>query len=73
MSTAQPALRRFSAPYRAQSRPGPAEQPALDEQIRAAIAGVNFGSVSIVVQDGVIVQLERIEKIRPAKADPVKP
>ncbi|WP_425617483.1 YezD family protein [Anatilimnocola sp. NA78] len=65
--TTQPALRRFSAPYRAQTRPNQAEDPALDEQLLQALADVKFGSVSIIVQDGVIVQLERIEKFRPSR------
>jgi hypothetical protein len=32
--------------------------------IRSALAGLRFGSVQIVVQDGVIVQIDRIEKRR---------
>lgn len=39
----------------------------LEEQILAAVAGIRFGSVSVVVQDGVIVQIEANEKFRPAK------
>jgi hypothetical protein len=32
--------------------------------IRSALAGLRFGSVHIVVQDGVIVQIDRTEKRR---------
>ena len=66
MST-QPALRRFPAPYRDPTRPNQAEDPGLDEQILQAIAEVPFGSVSISIQDGIIVQLERSEKFRPTR------
>ena len=34
------------------------------QQIREALAGLKFGSVTIVVQDGVIVQIDRTEKKR---------
>jgi hypothetical protein len=34
------------------------------EQIRDALRGLRFGTVSIVVQDGVVVQIERTEKRR---------
>ena len=33
-------------------------------QIREALRGLRFGSVSIIVQDGVIVQIDRTEKRR---------
>lgn len=36
---------------------------ALD-QIRDALRGLRFGSISVVVQDGVVVQIERTEKKR---------
>ena len=36
---------------------------ALD-RIQAALRGVRFGTVTVVVQDGVVVQVERTEKIR---------
>lgn len=49
-----------------------AKEPALGEvardhelqQIRDALRGLRFGSVQIVVQDGVIVQIDRTEKRR---------
>ncbi len=36
---------------------------ALD-RIQVALRGLRFGTVSVVVQDGVVVQVERTEKIR---------
>jgi len=36
---------------------------ALD-RIRAALRGLRFGTVTVVIQDGVVVQIERMEKIR---------
>jgi hypothetical protein len=38
-------------------------QDALD-RIRAALRGLRFGTVTAVIQDGVVVQVERTEKIR---------
>jgi hypothetical protein len=34
------------------------------EQIRESLRGLKFGSVNIIVQDGVIVQIDRTEKKR---------
>ncbi len=34
------------------------------EKIREALQGLRFGSVSIIVQDGVVVQIDRTEKNR---------
>ncbi len=34
------------------------------QQIREALRGLSFGTVSIVVQDGVVVQIDRTEKRR---------
>jgi hypothetical protein len=34
------------------------------QQIREALQGLRFGSVTIVVQDGVVVQIDRTEKRR---------
>ena len=38
-------------------------EPTL-EHIREALIGLQFGEVSIIVQDGVVVQVERIERKR---------
>lgn len=37
--------------------------PALD-YIRQALVGLQFGQVSVIVQDGVVVQVERVERKR---------
>jgi hypothetical protein len=37
---------------------------ALLSQIREVLHGLRFGSVTIVVQDGVVVQIDRTEKRR---------
>jgi hypothetical protein len=34
------------------------------ERIQAALRGLRYGSVTAVVQDGVVVQVERTEKVR---------
>lgn len=34
------------------------------EHIRQALVGLQFGQVSVIVQDGVVVQIERIERKR---------
>ena len=36
---------------------------ALD-RIQAALRGLRFGTVTLVIQDGVVVQIERMEKLR---------
>lgn len=46
-------------------------QPATDAVLRrigAALAGIRFGSVLAIVQDGVVVQIERTEKMRLPRA-----
>ena len=47
-----------------------AERPrdALD-RISAALRGLRYGTVTAVVQDGVVVQVERTEKFRLEKRD----
>lgn len=49
------------------------DSPISDQElsaVRTALQGMLFGSILVVVQDGVIVQIDRTEKhrIRPAKA-----
>jgi hypothetical protein len=34
------------------------------EKIRVAVQGIRFGEVRVVIQDGVIVQIDRVEKQR---------
>jgi hypothetical protein len=36
---------------------------ALD-RIRTALRGLRYGTVTVVVQDGIVIQVERTEKIR---------
>jgi hypothetical protein len=38
-------------------------EPVL-EHIRRALVGLQFGQISLIVQDGVVVQVERIERKR---------
>ena len=48
----------------------PEPTPALDrvrdalDRISAALRGLKYGTVTVVVQDGVVVQVERTEKVR---------
>lgn len=44
-------------------RDDPRAALALD-RVRDALAELRFGTVTIVVQDGVVVQVERTEKVR---------
>jgi hypothetical protein len=34
------------------------------ERVRAALQGIRFGEVRLIIQDGAIVQIERVEKER---------
>ena len=43
------------------------QHSGLPRRILAALEGIRFGSVEIVVHDGRIVQIERREKIRVAQ------
>ena len=51
-----------NAPSHVTSEQGSAAQ-ALD-RIRDALRGLRFGTVSVIVLDGVVVQVERTEKLR---------
>jgi hypothetical protein len=42
---------------------GDAPTDALD-RIRGALRGLRYGTVTAVVQDGIVIQVERTEKIR---------
>ncbi|MFO0950535.1 MAG: YezD family protein [Isosphaeraceae bacterium] len=48
------------------SRPGrsPSEEGFGLEHVSKALKGIRYGEVRVVVQDGVIVQIERVEKQR---------
>jgi hypothetical protein len=39
-------------------------EPTAIEHIRQALHGLRFGTVTIIVQDGVVIQIERTEKRR---------
>lgn len=47
-------------------RPGSRQLPTDEElrEISASLQGLRYGSVNIVVQDGVIIQIDRVEKRR---------
>ena len=34
------------------------------EQIRVALAGLRYGQISVIVQDGVVIQIDRTERTR---------
>jgi hypothetical protein len=44
--------------------PQPSTSVAALESIREALSNLRFGTVTVVVQDGVVVQVERLEKFR---------
>jgi hypothetical protein len=55
------------APPITESTPSSRRDAALEDalnQIRRALEGLQFGEVSVIVQDGVVVQLERRERRR---------
>jgi len=43
---------------------GAREDAYAIERVRDALRGLRFGTVSVIVQDGVVVQVERTEKLR---------
>jgi hypothetical protein len=44
---------------------GPSPGHDLDlDQVKDAVSGIRFGEVRVIIQDGVIVQIERMEKRR---------
>jgi hypothetical protein len=60
MSNIPPAGRNQRAAHTA-----PAGATDLDiEHVRTAVEGIRFGEVRVIIQDGVIVQIERVEKQR---------
>jgi hypothetical protein len=43
----------------------PSSSGDLDlDKVRAAVKGIRFGEVRVIIQDGVVVQIERLEKQR---------
>jgi len=50
--------------------PAPTGQPSelALAHIRTALTGLRFGEITVIVQDGVVVQIERTERTRLPKA-----
>jgi len=53
------------------SKENPLSQPPLEQELRSsleqiggALRGLKFGSVNVIVQDGLVVQIDRTEKVR---------
>lgn len=46
-----------------------ADEPAV-ERIREALRGLRFGAVTVIVHEGIIVQVERTEKLRLPTGEP---
>ena len=46
------------------SKRGPRQLADAIEHVRQALVGLQFGQVSVIVQDGFVVQVERIERKR---------
>jgi hypothetical protein len=42
----------------------PPLHPELDRRIREALVSIRYGTITLVVQDGRVVQLDKSEKIR---------
>ena len=45
------------------AHPAPSRDLDLDH-VRKAVLGIRYGEVRVIIQDGVIVQIERVEKQR---------
>ena len=50
--------------------PAPERTREAFDRIQAALSGLRYGTVTAVVQDGVVVQVERTEKVRLDKRSP---
>ena len=59
------------AEFPQQKQPDRVEDPRVLARIREALRGMEYGRLTVVVQDGVIVQLERTDKVRlPERLNP---
>jgi len=47
--------------------PPPADNPRALAKVREALRGLRYGAVTVIVQDGVVVQVERTERMRLAR------
>jgi len=50
--------------YDSKGRPSEQELHSSLEQIGDALRGLKFGNVNVIVQDGVVIQIDRTEKLR---------
>ena len=53
-----------------EANPDPERTREALSRISAALRGLRYGTVTAVVQDGVVVQVERTEKIRLERREP---
>lgn len=54
-----------AAKFDHKSLPQPRSTSELDlDQIRVAARGIRYGEIRVIIQDGVVVQIERMEKQR---------
>ena len=58
------------SPSDGQASPEAEERADALDRIHAALRGLRFGTVTLVVQDGVVVRVERTEKIRLQRREP---
>ena len=47
--------------------PPPTDNPRALEKVREALRGLRYGTVTVIVQDGVVIQVERTERMRLAR------
>jgi hypothetical protein len=58
-------IKRVSPKLEETGRPGSAPSPdRVLEQVRLAIDGIRYGEIRVIIQDYLIVQIERVEKQR---------
>jgi hypothetical protein len=50
------------------ARPARVDDPQVLARIQEALQGLQHGQVTVIVQDGVVVQVERTEKLRLPRA-----
>jgi hypothetical protein len=55
------------SPLRPSQPTGPSRPAAALDRIGEALEGLRYGSVLVIVQDGVVIQIERTEKTRIGK------
>jgi hypothetical protein len=58
-------IKRTSVKLEETDRSGPAPSPdRVLDQVRLAIDGIRYGEIRVIIQDYLIVQIERVEKQR---------